>query len=215
MRVRLLLTFCALAVLLSGTAYGAAIFNVDPTATYLRVDGTASAAVKQSANLLFINLSSLGLGAGDMILIQTLGDYYCGVAGSGCSGSEEAWPLAGVFTVTAALNPDWSLLDRLDTVQNIDGNPIGAGNLTWPGGQPTDISRDFEIPLAGGIVTIPTGANYLAVAAIDSWYDDNYDADDNLQVSIEQYVIPEPGTLALLLPGLGLLLVAARRRKSS
>jgi hypothetical protein len=208
MRKATLLTLVLLTVLLAGSAYGAAIFNVDPTGTYLRVDPASTG----YTDPLFINLSENGLTPGMGVWIQTLGDF-CTSSGDPCV--ESSLALGAVWVNLAAVNPDSSLLYRLSAIDPIDGSPIGAGNMTWPGGAATDIAQDFMVPLgSAGLVTVPTGATYLAVGVIDSWYDDNSDPDADLQVSIEANTVPEPGTLMLLVPGLGLLLAFRRRRKS-
>jgi hypothetical protein len=199
------LCFAALTALLAGSAYGGPIFySVDPTGTYLRVDPDSTGYTSP----LFIDLSALGLSPGTAIALQTLGDF-----SYQSGGPEVSLALGASFVNLAAVNPDKSLLYRLSNILELVGNPIGAGNVTYPHGLATDIEWDFEVPTAAPtIVTIPTGATYLAVGVVDSWYDDNTDPNGNLRISIEQ--VPEPGTLMFLAPGLGLLW-AIRRRKAS
>jgi len=207
MRLRTLLLAVALIALLAGSAYSAPIFfDVNPTGTYLRVDPDSTGYTSP----LFIDLTALGLTPGMNIQLQTLGDYiYVG------GGAETSLPLGASFVHVDAVNSDKSLLYRLDNVFELIGTPIGASNFTYPHGLATDIPWDFEVPTgAPTTVTIPAGASYLAVAVIDSWYDDNSDPDGDLQVSIEASANPEPGTLLLLVPGLGLLWALRRRQKS-
>ncbi len=209
MRNKTLLTCIALTAFLAGSAYGATIYPVLPTDTYLRVDPTSTG----YTDPLFINLGLLGLTPGMDISLQTLGDS-CFYVGNPCP--ELAMPLGAIFTDMAAVNSDETLLYRTSSIQNINGDPIGGTNLTYPGGLATDIPWDFAVPTgAPTIVTIPTGATFLAVGVIDSWYDDNSDTDGDLGISIEAAAVPEPGTLMLLVPGLGLLWAIRRRQKKS
>lgn len=132
-----------------------------------------------------IDLSLLGLHAGDTITLQVTGDLsYCRY----CQGFPEVAPyaVAGVFSSTAELDSA-DQLNRVPGAITSDGPPINT-IPTYIGSLSTDIPQDFQIGVVGRssatVLTIPTGANFLFVTVVDSFYGDNGDANGDLALTI-------------------------------
>jgi hypothetical protein len=71
---------------------------------------------------------------------------------------------------------------------------------------------DFQIPYNAGVtVVVPAGAHYLYLGVYDSYYKDNTDPSGTLGIDVVGLSVPEPGTLILLLAGLGGLSALRRR----
>jgi hypothetical protein len=163
----------------------------------------------------FINLLSLGVQPGDSIMITGVGGL-CFYAGPGCT----VYPpdLGAVFSTSNVLLGT-SVQDRLPgaIAPGTGANLIGTDpNLfTLVGNLNTTIPQDFYIPTT---VVVPQNANYLVVGVLDSAYADN--SSSSLGVSISDLgvvsatsasSVPEPGTNALMLAGMGALLFLRRR----
>ena len=148
---------------------------------------------------------------------------YIGVS-SGCA----IEPLGGVFDTT-----DTDLLSS--NHQNRLPNQVASGlpNIqdpnfnTWYGDLNTQIPDDFYIcgtvaapdctSTTGTIVVVPATAEYLYVAALDSFYADNK---GDLTVTVNEIVtdppsVPEPASWTLMLGGLGLMAAYCRRPQRS
>lgn len=150
-----------------------------------------------------IDLSLLGLHAGDAITLQVTGDLaYCRFVF--CQGLQNEIPpyqAAGVFSSTSTLLSA-DQLNRVPGAIASNGPPINTGN-TYNGSLSTDISQDFNIGVAGNpfnssptLLTIPTGASFLFAAVVDSFYGDNGDANGDLALTIakagQQLTVPTP-----------------------
>ncbi len=192
---------CPLVLIVSlvGVAWGGPItYSLDPRSSFLRAGLT-----DDSVGPLFIPLSTLQLSPGQRVTLQMSGvmSFWTG------SPLESSLPYLvyelGVFTVDASLGPTTSL-NRLTAVGNAP--PEGAEGVidpvTFYGGLSTDIPQDFKIPFGPGSVTltIPVGANFLAVAVRDSFFADNNTPFEGRLVF--DLTIPEPATGALILIGL-------------
>lgn len=135
-----------------------------------------------------IDLSLLGLHAGDMITLQVTGDLsYCRfVFCSPLNNEIPPFQAAGVFSSTATLLSR-DQLNRVPGAIASNGPPINTGN-TFFGSLSTDIPQDFQIGVVGRssptVLTIPTGANFLFAAVVDSFYGDNGDANGDLALTV-------------------------------
>ncbi len=153
--------------------------------------------------------------SGDSIQITGIGGL-CFYNNPGCT----TFPpdLGGVFSypVRVLLGP-FAVQDRLPgaiapwaRVNFIGTNP----NLfTLVDNLDTTIPQDFYIPVT---VVVPQNANYLVVGVLDSAYADN--STNGLAVSVNdigavsaESSVPEPNTYALMLGGMGALVLLRRR----
>lgn len=111
-----------------------------------------------------IDLSLLGLHAGDMITLQVTGDLsYCRfVFCSPLNNEIPPFQAAGVFSSTATLLSR-DQLNRVPGAIASNGPPINTGN-TFFGSLSTDIPQDFQIGVVGRssptVLTIPTGGQF-------------------------------------------------------
>ena len=177
----------------------AAVIPLDSKETYLRTNTDPGA-----LTAIAIELSSLGLIAGDTIGLTRLGDFDCG---SPCTDSNVG--MMAVFSATNVVLAG-SLAHRVPGA--IDAGSDFVTAVTYYGALPTDIPEDFGVTGTGVNVKIPTGATYLFITARDILYQDNTDPDLDFGVSIEQIAVPvpvpEPAMVLLLVPGV----VAVARR---
>ena len=208
LRVPVKTSIIAVLVSLFGTTQVLAdIIPIDPRATYLLTNMDPHA-----LNAPAIDLATLGLGAGDQVALQTLGDY-CFSGGLSipvaCPAGEVATPMIGVFSATNTLL-DSSILNRVPGAITTGVLPV-VTPPTLMGGLATDIPQDFRIRLDpfSTILTIPDGAEFLFVGVADTFYGDNHDPDNDLALSIAE--ISEPPSLALLLASIGSLWCIRRR----
>jgi PEP-CTERM motif len=179
-------------------------FSVDPHASYLLASSSDS-----PLGALFINLSTLStpIGAGDVLILTTVGDY-CNMGGTPCT--ETAQALGGVFSSSNTLLAT-SNLNRIPGAIMTAGVADSPDPNAWYGNLSTAIPQDFQIFTGSGLnVTVPTGAQWLAVGVLDSYYGDNSDPNHNLGINIAlvsknlnvEAVVPEPATYALFLSGI-------------
>ncbi|MBL8087248.1 MAG: PEP-CTERM sorting domain-containing protein [Chthonomonas sp.] len=175
----------------------ATLFLVNSPATYLRAFGEAPFAANA------INLNANGFFAGQTVLLKRAGSWnHLG------GPTPTDYGLSCVFSSSSALlGPN--NLNRIPGA--IDAGPDWVSPNTQIGGFSTDIAEDFQVDnntgTANGIVlTIPAGAQYIFCTAQDNFFSDNNNTTE-FYLSIQP--VPEPGTLAALAVGAGLLL---RRR---
>lgn len=133
-----------------------------------------------------IDLSLLGLHAGDMITLQVTGDLsYCRYCPD-LINEIAPYQAAGVFSSTTTLLSS-DQLNRVPGAIASNGPPINSWN-TYIGSLSTDIPQDFQIGVAGRssatVLTIPAGANFLFATVVDSFYGDNGDANGDLALTI-------------------------------
>lgn len=168
-----------------------------------------------------------------VILTEGGGGCYSGfVAGvpQGCVNE----PLAGVFDISStdllAYNYQNRLPNQVATalphVTDPNFNTYYAGNGMYTGqGITTEIPGEFYICGPGTVpdcssssttIVVPTGAHYLYVGALDSFYADNSSNPlGGLTVTVNEFATPEPATWTLLLAGLVLCGTFYRRRRAS
>lgn len=149
---------------------------LDPRAAYLRTRND------RAYNAIPISLASLAMQPGDKIFLEKIGDANETGDYETLSDNERIH-LAGVFSTSSELGPP-SQLHRV-------AGAIKAGQdyvtpVTQSGGYATDIPEDFHIPDTGVAVTIPQGAEFLFLGAVDIKYQDNLDVDANFGVHISQ-----------------------------
>jgi hypothetical protein len=206
-------------------------YLVDPKGTFLMTnqDAADGPLILQLGNCgsLDPNASSCvsQLSAGSIITLTAVGGI-CFHTGPGCTTSNEsAPPIAGVFDVNSNVGPASGVQNRV--TGGIAASTFGQTSLTsghgagsatslytYIGGLNTDINSDFWIPPANGVtLTIPNGARFLILGALDSEYSDNGDPSHTLGVDIQvDPVVPEPATWTMMITGVALTLAARRRR---
>lgn len=159
----------------------ASIIAIDPRATYLTTKYDPFA-----LNAAAVDLSALGLEAGDLISLQRLGDFNYFPLGLGPEGTS----LAAVFSSTSTLlaaDQSHRVVGAIDAGSNYATGPTLFHHLA------TDIAEDFFVPggLASVVVEIPVGAAFLFFTVNDSYFGDNSDPDRDFAVSITA-VNPSP-----------------------
>jgi len=120
-----------------------------------------------------IELSLLGIAAGDTLRIEQLGAFNNGPAG------DTLTQMIGVFSgsdVLLAPPLRYRVQDAIDA-----GTDFITGTAYWDG-QPTDIPEDFFIDDVE--VIVPTGTTHLFVTAYDTGYWDNSDPNGDLAVRL-------------------------------
>jgi len=198
-------------------------FAVNPQSTFLYQtsnDNNVAALFISLTGCTGSNAPCVSAPAGTTIQVIALGNL-CYFSGTGCT--EYPAALGGAFDSNNVLVSSASLtggnVDRLTGTVNAPGTEdishVSYFN-TFFGNIDTTIPNDFVIPTGNGIaVVVPTGANYLVVGVMDSYYADNSDPLNNLGVQINEFVpaVSEPATLGLLATGLGAFAFLRRERR--
>lgn len=200
-------------------------FAINPQSTFLYESNN-----DVNAGALFINLTCppgvttncVDAPAGTTLQIIGLGGMCFGQAA--CPPELFGESLGGVFDANNILNASSGLgagnVNRLTGTVNagastnlVSHNPFLN---TYYGNVDTTIPNDFFIPTGAGItIVVPTGANFLVLGVLDSFFADNTDPTHDLAVQINSVAaptppgVPEPATIGLMLTGIALL--AARR----
>jgi hypothetical protein len=213
--------FAALTAILIASPCWGAEFLIDPQATYLR-RGTGEFLGSITSDVpvidpVPIDLLGLGYTPGMSIIIEQLGDW-----SNSEGGTDDIRRTIGVFSSDNAIitgDPDSPGPDAFDTVDRISsaipaGSPFVTQN-TFFGDLTTDIPADFlvssnDVHAIG--ITIPNGARYLWISALDTNYRDNSDPNRNYRVRVT--VAPEPSAGAFLPFGLPALALLRRRRNA-
>jgi hypothetical protein len=208
----------ALATIVAGLASAAGInlgtFNISPKGTFLEqtsqdncswfAAGTCNAGMFAP---LILNLNNgsdgslipLGVNPGDLLQLTSGGTICYGIV---C----EAAMVEVVFSSSSTLLSSTNL-NRV-TGQIPTGQPDAVTSMFFGGSN--NVVDDFMV--TGQTVTVPVGARYLFVGIDDSFFADNSGTATITLVDTAAAVNPEPGTWALMVGGLGLLAVGARKR---
>ncbi len=156
----------------------------------ITINPTDNFAFAGNATVPWIDLNALGVPAGSTITIRRIGNYYFG--------DITTWDgLLGIFSSTASLD------SNIYNVSRVTGAvPVPSSNLTnwgrWFGNSVYDQRFQPETFLIADLynggqdrvtITVPPGANYLALEAIDLHWDDNYQGSPILQAEIS---VPTP-----------------------
>ena len=164
---------------------------------------------------------------GDTLQLIVTSTTACYEQGSTCINQ----PLGGVFDVSntdllASNNqnrlPNQVSVSGLPNIQDPNLNTYYDANGIFDGVHlNTQIPDDFYIcgnvamvdctGTNGTTVVVPTGANYLYVGALDSFYADN---SGTITLTVDDTLSPEPATWTLMLGGLGVTAAYYRRRKA-
>jgi PEP-CTERM motif len=185
-----------------------------------------------NVNAVFLSLASINAVAGETIQIIGMGTA-CYAGTTNCPPGAAA-DLGGVFDsnnvelASSSLTPcspqpncTGGNVDRLTGTLNAGTSGAMVTNNpslnTYYGNVNTTIPNDFYIPTGNGItLVVPTGAVYLVVGVLDSYYGDN---SGSLSFQVNEVSpgppspVPEPATFALV--GLATVGLAAFRRYRS
>ncbi len=169
-------------------AFAQTTVPINPRASYLRMNEDPLA-----LNAAPISLDAMGIRPGDTITLRILGDLsYC----TDCEwpGEYPVWLAGGVFSSS-------SVLLRANNLNRVPGaQPIQQGNWipceswnTLLGDLSTNIPEDFGFSsFETATVRVPSGAHWLFVAVVDSFYGDNSDPNADLAVEIEKTLVAIP-----------------------
>ncbi len=144
--------------------------GIGPVWTYLYVPPNEPPGADQAVP---IELSLLGIAAGDTLRLEQLGTFNNGPAG------DTLTQMIGVFSGSdVLLDPPlrYRVQDAIDA-----GTDFITGTAYWDG-QPTDIPEDFWIDDVE--VIVPPGATHLFVTAYDTGYWDNTDPNGDFAIRL-------------------------------
>jgi hypothetical protein len=179
----------ALVVVIAPAPVAAVDININSAATYLRTDPTDV----NAADAVAIDLTTLGLAAGDIIQLTVLGDYRAAFADT-----DTRTDLLAVFSGSSTLladNQQFRVQDAADAGADV------TTLVTFPGTLATDIPEDFLVTPQVQI-QIPVGATHLFLSTNDNFFGDNTDPDGDFKLRITSSAVPEPSSLLLLGAGL-------------
>lgn len=182
---RNLLPLVLAAATLGGPAPAQLVLQINPAATYYRINQDPA------ADSFAIPLWAFGVAPGQWILIRALGDWDGGGSGD-------------VLTdMVAVFSADDTLLAGSAQVR-VPGAIAAGTAFAFPGGTaigglPMEIPQDLVVSAFGFnnevIVQVPPGANDLFVAVPDAFYGDNTDPDQDFGVELWLAPVPtRPGT---------------------
>ena len=223
-RVFILAVVAALTVVCaSGAVVTLGTFAVNPQSTFLfesSNDSNVSPLIISLTCPVGVTTNCVNASAGSVLQLIGIGSMCFG--GGFCGPAQ----LGGVFdTNNVSISP---LGLGAGNVNRLPGS-IGIGLIdallnhnqflnTYFGNVDTTIPNDFFIPTGTGrTVIVPTGASFLVIGVLDSFFADNTANGNNpLQIQINQITapVPEPATFGLIALGITGLL-AFRRRQSS
>lgn len=203
-----LLAFLALSFALVPAAQAASLttltVTIDPKLTYLETFADANA-----GNTIAIDLVAAGFQPGDTLMLDRLGSF--APHGTGAA-DDTSGGMRGVFSTSNILLSS-STLHRVAGAIDA-GTDVSTQVVSPTGGLVSnDIAEDFSIYHT--LVTVPTGARYLFVAASDIYWGDNTDPNGDFQVRISTVAtaVPEPTDATLFAAGLAALGLAGWRRR--
>jgi hypothetical protein len=190
----------------------AEFFAIHPVATYLH-----TSSFDPAPDAISIALASLPFpaGAGDLLLLERVGDYDFG------PGGDVGLYLGAVFSSSSTLLP------RTNAHRVPGAIDAGVGFFSGPNGDGSqnDIPEDFLVADGLGtfssvVIQVPNGAEFLFVAALDSHWSDNSDPDGDYGIRISAAnPVPEPASLAvwslLAVAGAGCVWRRKRRRRQT
>jgi len=175
--------FAALLVasLWNATALASTVISLDPRATYLHVCNDPA------QNAIPLELAAYGVSAGDLVILEELGDWQPGCGG--CPDTQNG--LVAVFSGSdVLLGP--SVMHRVQ-------DAIDAG-VDYQSGPPfncqadsTNIPEDFIVfpDTAGGtMIVLPPGATHLFLSPGDWLFADNSDPDGDFALRITAVTLP-------------------------
>lgn len=212
------LALCGLLLVAGADTGTAAVFSLGPQDTFLHVhsfEQPASPAV-------IVDLAALGVGPGDVIQVEQLGDFI-GISG----GNDDQKGVHGVFSSSSTLTSESNAHRVPGAVTSVNGVPIVTVPTcpNNPTAEATDIPEDFWISGPGATdsppvnLVVPSGATHLFVGVPDCFYLDNSDPNSNLAVRVELFAkVPTLSTWGLVAFGaalLGLSLFAVARRRQA
>lgn len=167
--------------------------SIDPRSTYFHTNGDPNA-----GNATAIDLTANGFLPGMRIRITRVGGY----DNSGPQSVDDfRRTMSGVFSASNILGPPENV-NRV--VGAIDAGDDWTSPNTFVGGESTDIPEDFLISdefgnmgtMSSVALDIPNGATHLFVSAVDTFFGDNADPNENFGVQLA--IVPEPSSLAML-----------------
>ena len=183
MTTKLTRSLVVTATLLASIAYDASAqttitnIHIDPKGAYQRLCPN-HVAVAPTA----IDLRALGIGAGDLLLLTSLGDFN---RKSTNIAEDTATGMIAVFSSSTELGPQTS---RFRVLGAIDAGPDHQTHVTLVacGASATDIPQDFYISTNGINIRVPTNALYLLVQSDAYDFRDNFDPDGDYTLSISR-----------------------------
>ncbi|MEM6678325.1 MAG: hypothetical protein AAF675_10695, partial [Pseudomonadota bacterium] len=162
-------------------------FQIDPTSSFLRFDS----ALEIPADPLIIDLQSLNIDPGDIIVIQGVGAYSAG------AGFPEITQEAIIVASESTQLLGGATLDRVPDAVDIDfgfevmtvfeqANGVDVSN-DIPEDAPLPFTEPFFTPDAPFSFVVPAGARYLFVGVADDRLTDNVDSDDDFGLQLTSF----------------------------
>ncbi len=169
---------------LASLASAGTVIYMDPRGTYLH-----TGAGDPSLPAVPVELSSIGVVAGDRLLLRQLGEFDNG------PGTDSFTGMLAVFSASSALLGPTELNRVVDAIDaGVDAN----SGTTCPGLEPTDVSQDFAVSRPGlaiveVCVIVPQGATHIFFSPSDCYFGDNSDADNDwgVEIQIERGCVPD------------------------
>jgi hypothetical protein len=203
-----ILTLAVATLAMASVGAAATITLVDVHASYgtpLSPTGVTTAA--------WVSLASLGITTPGTSTVN-----FSAVGGL-CFNAGGSPPCLTDVAVSSITNPILGGFSAASSSTTFLSTGLAQFNTISSGDWSNDIANDFIITSSGtGVITVPTGANYVVFVFRDSFYQDNQD-NSPIDFGVSSAVVnpggvPEPATYAMMLAGLGAVAAFKRFRRS-